>query len=59
MQPWIYSIEIKGTVLFYPLIFFKKSSENYLPLQSYHAPGGVGCASAPAAVASHHNATSL
>jgi hypothetical protein len=38
-----------GNVLFQPG-FFRKFSEKYLPLHRYHAPGGFGCASSPAAV---------
>jgi hypothetical protein len=51
MQLWIYIIEIKGYSVILAPDFFVKSSENYLPIQSYHAPGGFCCASAPAAVA--------
>ena len=39
--------------------FFKISSENNPPINSYHAPVGFGKASTPAAEATPHNAIEL
>ena len=59
MQLWIYSIEIKGYSVILAPDFFVKSSENYLPIQSYHAPDGLWLCLCPRRCGDPHNAISL